>query len=95
MISRFAPWSDAVSISTDDLQAFHRFAEAAILGRRAESLHELVDLWEMEHPLPAQHDENVAAVRAALMDMDRGDQGRPAALIIEELRTELASRRTT
>jgi hypothetical protein len=83
-----------MAITTDDLQAFHRFAQERLTNDGAESLQELVDLWETEHPKPDAHAQNVAAVRAALRDMENGDQGRPAELLLEELRAELASRQT-
>lgn len=37
------------------------------------------------------HRQNVAAIKAAIRDMHNGDTGRPAHLVIEELRTELAA----
>jgi hypothetical protein len=79
-------------VTSDDLTAFHHFAAARLAGRGAESLHELVDLWETEHPAPELHAQNVAAVQAAIRDMQNGDTGRPAAKVVEELRAELARR---
>jgi hypothetical protein len=37
--------------------------------------------------------QNVAAVQAAIRDMENGDAGRPATAVIEELREELAGQR--
>jgi hypothetical protein len=82
-----------MAITNDDLNAFHHFAEVTLANRGAETLQELVDLWELEHPAPQLHGENVAAVRAAIRDLENGDAGRPAHLVIDEMRTELASRR--
>jgi hypothetical protein len=83
-----------MAITADDLRAFHRFAQERVINDGADSLQELVDLWEIEHPKPDAHAQNVAAVRAALRDMENGDKGRPAEQLIEELRVELASRAT-
>ena len=77
-------------ITRDDLNAFHEFAEAKLANRGAESLHELVDIWEIEHPTFDRHANDVAAVRAAIHDMENGDVGLPAKIVVEELRTEIA-----
>jgi hypothetical protein len=82
-----------MAITSDDLNAFHYFAVATLASRGAESLQDLVDLWEIEHPAPELHKRNVAAVRAAIRDMENGDTGRPAGMLLEELRAELAARR--
>jgi hypothetical protein len=82
-----------MAITNDDLAAFHQFAESTLASRGAESLQELVDIWEFEHPTPMRHAQNVAAVRAAIRDMENGDTGRPAERVLEELRAELAGRR--
>jgi uncharacterized membrane protein len=84
--------TNIMAITSDDLKAFHDFAVAKLANRGAESLQELIDLWEMEHPLPALHQQNVAAVRAAIRDMENGDAGRPASVLLDELRAELATR---
>jgi hypothetical protein len=82
-----------MAITNDDLAAFHQFAEARLARRGVESLHELVDIWEQEQPTPELHAQNVAAVRAAIRDMENGDTGRPAEKVVEELRSELVGRR--
>ena len=82
-----------MAITSDDLNAFHDFAAARLAIGGAESLHELVDVWEAEHPAPELHAQNVAAVRAAIRDMENGDTGRPAGRVLEEMRAELAGRR--
>ena len=82
-----------MAITKVDLDAFHQFAEVRLASRDAESLHELVDIWEIEHPVAELHAENVAAIRAAIHDMENGDTGRPAEMVIEELRSELTGRR--
>jgi hypothetical protein len=83
-----------MSITSNDLNAFHQFAEATLASRGADSLQELVDLWEVEHPAPELHAANVAAVRAAIRDMENGDLGRPAHLVLDEMRAELAGRKS-
>ncbi len=81
-------------ITSDDLNAFHRFAIARVAKDGAESLQELVTLWEIDHPDAHAHAQNVAAVQAAIRDMEEGDQGRSAVDILQELRSEMALRRT-
>jgi hypothetical protein len=82
-----------MAITKADLSAFHRFAEDRLANRGAESLQELVDLWELEHPTAELHAQNVAAVQAAIREMENGELGRSATKVVEELRTELAARR--
>jgi hypothetical protein len=82
-----------MAITKEDLNAFHQFAEDRLASRGAESLQELVDMWELEHPTTELHCQNVAAVQAAIRDMENGDRGRPATEVVEELRTEFAARR--
>jgi hypothetical protein len=82
-----------MAITSDDLNAFHSFAVARLAIGGAESLHELVDVWEAEHPAIELHAQNVAAIRAAIRDMEDGDVGRPADAILAEMRMELTSRR--
>jgi hypothetical protein len=81
-----------MSITNDDLNAFHQFAQVTLAKRGAESLQELVDLWDLEHPAPKLHAENVAAVRAAIRDLENGDSGRPARPVVDEMRAELAAK---
>lgn len=82
-----------MAITKDDLDAFHQFAEAKLASRGAESLYELVDIWEMAHATPELRAQNVAAVQAAIRDMENRDTGRPAENVLEGLRSELAGRR--
>jgi hypothetical protein len=83
-----------MAVTKHDLDAFHDFAEAKLESRHVDSLHELVDIWESEHTSPQLHAQNVAAVQAAIRDMEAGDKGRPAKNIVEEMRSELARRST-
>jgi hypothetical protein len=48
----------------------------------------------MEHPSPEVYAQDVAAIRAAIRDMENGDRGRPAGQVVEELRGELDRRRS-
>jgi hypothetical protein len=82
-----------MAVTPDDLNAFHQFAEATLATRGADSLRELFDIWEIEHPSPIVRDQNLTAIRSAIRDMENGDAGRPATKVIEELRSELDDRR--
>jgi hypothetical protein len=82
-----------MAITSDDLNAFHTFAVARLATGGAESLQELVELWEHEHPSFVRDADDMAAVRAAIRDMENGDTGRPARVVLDELRAELAGRR--
>jgi hypothetical protein len=82
-----------VAITKDDLESFHTFAEAKLASVGVESLHELVDIWERARAIPELRAQDVAAVQAAIRDMQNGDLGRPAGQVIEELRAELAAQR--
>jgi len=77
-------------VTKGDLDAFQRFAEARLATEGVESLPELFDIWESEHPSPELHDQNAAAIRAAIRDMQAGDLGRSATDILNELRREFA-----
>lgn len=79
-----------MAINNDDLNAFHEFAVGKIDSSGVESFHQLAELWTMEHPTAHQLSEDVRAVRAAIRDMESGEQGRPAAELIEELRQKIA-----
>jgi hypothetical protein len=81
-----------MAITSDDLNAFHRFAIAHVATSFADTLQELVVLWEGTHQVAQTRAQNIAAVQAAIRDMDNGDQGRPAAELLQELRAELAGR---
>jgi hypothetical protein len=83
-----------MAVTSDDLNAFHDFAAAQLASGGAESLYELVDLWETQQSIPDLQTKDVAAVRAAIRDMEHGDSGRPATMLLQELRAELAGRRS-
>ena len=81
-----------MAITKHDLDAFHEFAASSLAKLSPESLHELVDIWETEHECPDVVKQNQAAVSAALRDMRNGDCGRPATIVIDELRAEISNR---
>lgn len=80
-----------MALTKDDLDAFHQFAEAKLASRGAESLQELVDIWDIEHPTTELRTSDVTAIRAAIRDMENGDARRPARQAVQELRSELAN----
>jgi hypothetical protein len=82
-----------MAITKDDLNSFHTFAEAKITSVDAESLHELVDIWEMARATPELRAHDRAAIEAAIREMQNGDKGRPARQVIDELREELTAQR--
>lgn len=75
----------------DDLQQFNQFVRERLRSsdRAHVSLAELMEEWQLQHPMDAQHAENVAAVRAAIDDFKNGDRGRPAGELTRELRESL------
>lgn len=81
-----------MAITSADLQAFHCFAQAKLEIGEAETLQDLLNDWEVESRSPTEQQEDLAAVKGALEDMNRGDTGRPAEAISDELRAELARR---
>jgi hypothetical protein len=82
--------NETMPVTKNDLVEFQRFAEAQVATGGVESLPELFDIWESEHPSAELHDQNVAAIRAAVHDMQAGDLGRPATEVLDELRREFA-----
>jgi hypothetical protein len=77
-----------MSVTKRDLEGFVRFAEVRIATGGVASLAELFDIWESEHPSPELHALNVAAIKAALQDIQGGDLGRRATSVLDELRGE-------
>ena len=74
----------------EQLDSFYRFATQQLASSGSEkSIDELYDLWRYENLTPEELKENVAAVQAAIDDMNAGDTGRDAALVEQELRDEL------
>ena len=75
----------------DQIDSFYRFAIAQITnGGSEKSVDELYDQWRYQNLTREEMAENVAAVQAAIDDMNNGDVGRDAAEVERELRAELA-----
>jgi|CXWL01.1.fsa_nt_gi hypothetical protein len=74
----------------EQIDSFYRFAtEQLANGGSEKSVDELYDQWRSENRAPEEMAENIAAVRAAIDDMNQGDMGRDAADVEWELRGEL------
>jgi hypothetical protein len=64
--------------STEELREFHRFLTDKLLADEAPlSPEEALDEWRQLHPEAHVLDEDVAAIREALDDIAKGDQGIP------------------
>lgn len=75
----------------EQIESFHQFAAEHVRNESGNhSLAELVDLWEMHNRPETEHEENRAAIQAAINDMHAGDNGRDADIVIEELRDQLS-----
>jgi hypothetical protein len=67
-------------MSTDfnqELQSFQEFIVQQLSSGEPISPEEALDAWRTQHPSPEQYQEDVAAIREALADMEAGDTGRP------------------
>jgi hypothetical protein len=74
----------------EQIDSFYRFATEQLASVGSEkSIDELYDQWRYENPAPDELKESVAAVQAAIDDMNAGDTGRDAARVEQELRDEL------
>jgi hypothetical protein len=64
--------------SNSELSSFYRFVSERLQGGQDDvSPEEALDLWRTQYPAADEADDTVLAVREALQDMDRGDQGLP------------------
>ncbi len=73
----------------DQVDSFHQFASQQVENNGAElSMEQLFDLWQVQNSSNEELVESVAAVTAALRDMENGDTGRPVEDVIAELRKE-------
>ncbi len=71
------------------IDSFHDFATQHVSnGGAGLSMEQLFDLWQEQQPTAEELTESVAAVQAALKDMENGDTGRPVEDVIAELRNE-------
>ncbi|HUG94102.1 MAG TPA: hypothetical protein VML55_24945 [Planctomycetaceae bacterium] len=79
-----------MTVTREQLDNFHEFAARQLDNGGSElSLEQLLDLWRIENPAPDERSENVAAIRQAVDDMDAGDVGEPADVVIQEVRESL------
>ncbi len=72
-------------VTLEQLEDFHRFAQAKVGNGGVESMEELVDLWRIEHPSPEEQAEIHAIIRQGIADIKAG-RGRPADEVMSELR---------
>ena len=72
----------------EQVDSFHRFASERLRGGSELSVDELYDLWRIEDPSPAELDENVRAVQAAIDDFQNGDRG----VLLEEAVREMRAK---
>ncbi len=72
----------------EQLDAFTAFAKHAIAQDESLSLDELWDRWRLENPLPAEAAKDELAVKAALRDMELGDNGIPAEEHLRDVREQ-------
>ena len=76
----------------EELESFYRFASEQLgNGGTEKTIDELYDQWRFEQLTPEDIAENVAAIQASIDDLNRGESGRDARLVVEELRSELNS----
>ena len=74
-------------ITTRQLNAFHAFAEQVISARGDQlSLDDLWDQWRLHNPTAEEANADLLAVKAAICDMENGDQGVPATEHIRSVR---------
>jgi len=80
-----------MATAEDDLEQFNQFVRERLgsTDRAHVSLVELMEEWQLQHPMDIQQAENVAAVQAAIEDFKNGDRGRPAGEVTRELRESL------
>jgi hypothetical protein len=76
-----------MSVSLDQLDDFHRFAQQRLQAEGAESLEELCDLWRIEHPSADEAAEIDEAIQQGLADIEAG-RYRPAEQVMAELRAK-------
>ena len=73
--------------SSTELRAFHAFLAEKLNNGSADLLpEEVLDQWRELHPEPFDDEDDVAAIQAALDDVDRGDKGISLEEFDEEMR---------
>jgi len=71
----------------EQIEDFYQFATERLENGSADlTMDELYDEWRIKNPTPEEFAENVAAIQAAIDDMNNGDKGRDAREISRELR---------
>lgn len=79
-----------MATTQDELESFYQFASKQLTsGDANQSLDELYDQWRLASLTSDDVTENVAAIRASIDDMNRGERGRDVRKFIRELRSEL------
>ena len=74
----------------EQIDSFYRFASEQLARNGPQkSVDELYDQWRFQNLSSEESLENVAAVQAAIDDMNNGDIGRDAGEVERELREEL------
>lgn len=64
-----------MSTTQHDVREFAQFAERQLSSGPELTIDELFDMWRAAHPPAEDLVESVAAVKAALVDMEAGDKG--------------------
>jgi hypothetical protein len=73
-----------------DLQRFRDFLNEQLNNGGADlSPEEILDLWRVENPLPAELAASVADLKEAIAEMEAGIPGRPAKEVSAEVRRSL------
>jgi hypothetical protein len=76
-----------MGITRSDLESFYQFATEHVGNAGADlTFSELYEMWRTEYPAREELAENVAAVKAAIRDMEKGDRGVPFEDHIREMR---------
>ena len=75
--------------STQELQSFQKYAAAHIQNGGAKlELDELLDEWKHQNPDPLKLQEDALAVKASLLDIERGETGTPVDDVIADIRAK-------
>lgn len=76
-----------MAITHEQLDSFHEFAKGQLDNNGSDlTFAELYEMWRVENPADEELAENVAAVKAAIRDMEQGDRGVPFDDHIREMR---------
>ncbi len=83
------------TIVTSEVVEFHRFlGDELDKGAEWKTPEQVLAIWRRQRPIPPELAESVAALREAVDAMYAGDDGRPAAVVIAEMRRKLAAARS-